>query len=355
MEQQFNSETENIEKTKTNKFFWIAGLILVIIAAIYLLYGKNLIKPAGKPTESPAPELSGKIYLSLMPKISSGPDNVSVKLPPVDLYVFDLKTKQLEKLFSGSSSNSSDIDNFTVRFSPDGKKAAFVSNRHDTDRDFDEIYVMNADSTGIQRLTNSDITDKQLPTWSPDSQLLAYTALIASSTPESASVRILNLNGEDRFLTLGAYPLFSPDGKQILVLKDRGLFLINLSDGMVEEPPVFNICGQTKCSLNIKINLSQDKKFLVWTDFYQGKIGILKINNWSPFQADLIKEIVSIYSFWPAFSSDNRFLAAQEIEITNGQVGKIVLAAYNLTTLEKQVLTDLSPYYSGFIWLTDWR
>ena len=67
-------------------------------------------------------------------------------------------------------------------WSPDGSNIAFASNRH-ADWQADplwlptlgtSIYVMNADGSGIARLTNSTSTDVG-PRWSPDGQWLSFT------------------------------------------------------------------------------------------------------------------------------------------------------------------------------------
>src|SRR5256885_2251960 len=50
-------------------------------------------------------------------------------------------------------------------------KIAFTSNRDGND----EIYVMNADGTGVTRLTNDPASDSQ-PAWSPDGSRIAFTS-----------------------------------------------------------------------------------------------------------------------------------------------------------------------------------
>jgi len=54
-------------------------------------------------------------------------------------------------------------------WSPDGTKIAFMSNR---DGNF-EIYTMNADGTGATRLTNVSERDG-FPSWSPDGTKIAF-------------------------------------------------------------------------------------------------------------------------------------------------------------------------------------
>lgn len=56
-------------------------------------------------------------------------------------------------------------------WSPDGSRIAFVSDRDGND----EIYVMNADGTDQQRLTNNDVDD-WWPAWSPDGTRIAFTS-----------------------------------------------------------------------------------------------------------------------------------------------------------------------------------
>lgn len=55
--------------------------------------------------------------------------------------------------------------------SPNGKQIAFMSRREGNW----EIYVINADGTGLQRLTN-DPAEDGLPTWSPDGNAIAFVS-----------------------------------------------------------------------------------------------------------------------------------------------------------------------------------
>ncbi len=56
-------------------------------------------------------------------------------------------------------------------FSPDGSKILFAD-----DRDGDlEIYVVNADGTGMRALTDNDTRDF-FPTWSPDGSTIVFTS-----------------------------------------------------------------------------------------------------------------------------------------------------------------------------------
>jgi Tol biopolymer transport system component len=57
------------------------------------------------------------------------------------------------------------------RWSPNGSRIAFISNREGGDNW--EIYVMDADGSSQQRLTHSEGVDG-IPTWSPDGARIAF-------------------------------------------------------------------------------------------------------------------------------------------------------------------------------------
>jgi Tol biopolymer transport system component len=104
-------------------------------------------------------------------------------------------------------------------WSPDGEKIAF-------ERDFDEIYVMNAaDGSGQTRLTTGEA-----PSWSPDGEKIAFAR---------GDIYVMNADGtgETRLTnspTFDGYPDWSPDGEKIAFTRTVGdnyeIFVMN-ADG----------------------------------------------------------------------------------------------------------------------------
>ena len=86
-------------------------------------------------------------------------------------------------------------------YSPDGRRIAFVTNRdHDgtirTGEDeseyANELYVMNADGTGADRLTHSSELSEFEPTWSPDGTRIAYARQAEGFTK---TIAVINADG----------------------------------------------------------------------------------------------------------------------------------------------------------------
>ncbi|MCH8038222.1 MAG: PD40 domain-containing protein, partial [Proteobacteria bacterium] len=121
-------------------------------------------------------------------------------------------------------------------WSPDGTKIAFETDRHG---DHFEIYVMNADGTGLTRLTVSDGGETPFqnvePAWSPDGTTLAFT----STRLGNAYIHLMSADGATvtQFTKIpGQGPDWSPDGSRVVFysLDTQGNFDIWITDGETE-------------------------------------------------------------------------------------------------------------------------
>jgi len=114
------------------------------------------------------------------------------------------------------TSTSTFHDNYPS-WSPDGTRIVFESDRDGAN----EIYSMNADGTGITRLTNNAVSDGY-PSWSPDGLKITFTR----NTGTNPDVFVMNADGtgQQRLTTNAAWDLgssFSADGRKIVFTSNR--------------------------------------------------------------------------------------------------------------------------------------
>ncbi len=119
--------------------------------------------------------------------------------------------------------------NFSADLSPDGSKIVFASDRDrngsSTDYTHAEIYVMNADGTNQQRLTNSQADDGE-PHWSPDGSKILF---MSSQDGSMNNWEIFVMKADGSGLTQltdntvpDRLPVWSPDGQTIIFGRDLG-------------------------------------------------------------------------------------------------------------------------------------
>ncbi len=127
-------------------------------------------------------------------------------------------------------------------WSPDGKRIAFVSGRNEK---VSHIFVMDADGQNQIELTH-DFVHKRLPSWSPDGKRIAYVGdnVIWVVDSDGANQRQLtNIITEE-------HPTWSPDSESIAFhsfTRDRGtgIYMVDVTNGAVDvlqvDPAFFNL------------------------------------------------------------------------------------------------------------------
>ncbi len=136
---------------------------------------------------------------------------------PPSVYLMDADGRNVRRLTDAKEGSDQPT------WSPDGTKIAFRRNWN--------VFVMNADGSGVSDLTGGTGSVNADPAWSPDGKQIAY----ASWRPGEGGYRVvvMGADGSDKRPISpadnpsgGVYPSWSPDGKRI-VYSDR-------SDGALE-------------------------------------------------------------------------------------------------------------------------
>ncbi len=137
-----------------------------------------------------------------------------------DVYVMNADGTGVKRLTTTTQPASS----ANPAWSRDGSRIAFASNRDG----HEEIYVMNADGSSVSRLTyfNSSFPSwyySSVPSWSPDGSRIVF----ASSRDDADALYVMNADGSGisrltnnpSTVASDAAPVWSPDGSKILFLR----------------------------------------------------------------------------------------------------------------------------------------
>ena len=287
-------------------------------------------------------DLQGKVYLTLRAKDAQN----------IGIYYFDLTSRELievnvpqDCMLVGGGLNSI------------GNKMAVSSNCESENPEIFQIYAndIGKNSTVITKSLNDF---KKEATWSPDNKKIAFSlaapAVSVNPNPElkisAWNIFTSDLEGNEQFIVNGSHPFFSPDGKKILVLREKGIFLVDIETASGELVHFF----EKKMESSMHLGLSEQKDRLAVSDPYNRNITIFNIKSWDNFEMEEIQKIETEDSYvsWPKFSpSDQKYLITQAV-FDDKSVG---LVAYDLETKEQYFILDLSEYMDTSLWINDWR
>ena len=98
-----------------------------------------------------------------------------------------------------------------------------------------DIYVMDANGSGVRRLTRNPAEDDR-PAWSADGRKIAF---VSGRAGDGIYLMKADGSGLRRLLRDAAFPAWSPDGKEIAFLSDRGgnydIYVMGANGGSVRD------------------------------------------------------------------------------------------------------------------------
>lgn len=172
-----------------------------------------------------------------------------------DLYILDMETDKITPLNTG-------LNPILPKWSPDGSQILFAV------RDVWNLYVINADGTGLTQLTDFRSNNGD---WSPDGTQIVFQSDHQNEPQDKPDIYRIDADGKNLVEILDDPPVsdfsprWTPDGSQIMFISDRSgnyeVFQMN-ADGS-------NIVQVTKTdSPIIDISLSPDGSRIAFTYAY---------------------------------------------------------------------------------------
>lgn len=108
------------------------------------------------------------------------------------------------------------------RWSPDGKKIAFVRYMDKKRQNTSELFIMNADGTNLRQLTHNNVFD-DYPSWAPDGKHLTFSSERSGDVEvhviEVDTLKVTQLTGVDGDEAGSTTSDWSPDGTEIVYEK----------------------------------------------------------------------------------------------------------------------------------------
>lgn len=153
----------------------------------------------------------------------------------------------------------------------------------------------------------------------------------------------------------GAFANFTPAIHEGLIYLDsEGVHYIYLDpETIVEDELVFP--STSEVIANNHLALARDGSRFAVTNVGAKEVVVVYVESWRPFLVGNVRRY-DVAGFWPTFSPDGRYLAIQEVDIS--EIGEdptqARLTIIDLATGERRTVADLSGFVQMQLFMNDW-
>lgn len=147
----------------------------------------------------------------------------NVPCSSIDLFMMKIDASDLKNITNDGQA----AYYYGPKWSPDGKRLAFESSRNNPGTVYSNVYVVNANGSGMSRLTTTSSAKDFNPSWSPDGKRIAFET-DRHARPNSANREIYAMNDD------GSSPArltFSEDSRDVIWLPDGRIKFKTLRGG----------------------------------------------------------------------------------------------------------------------------
>jgi len=203
------------------------------------------------------------------------------------------------------------IPQFPV-LSPDRTKIALVNNSNPNDSSGADIFIMNADGSGFQQLTNNNFADIQ-PHFSPDGSKIVFTSdrdgneeIYEMNADGTGVTRLTNNSADDES------PSFSPDGSTIIFDSHRSgdyhIYRMDAGTGANVQPLT---TGGGFDDIQPAYSADGDQIAFISTRGGKNDLWIMNADGSNPFQDSFLDSTDDAFSH-PTWSPDGNEIALEE-------------------------------------------
>jgi hypothetical protein len=192
-------------------------------------------------------------------------------------------------------------------------------------------------------------------TWSSDGKEIAFMDFVGLEEGEGKTklqnwaIFTSDLSGNERFIMKKAAHPFYVSDKNLLVMMERGLSIVNIEDLSGEIVYPFESINTLT---DYNYDVSNNKKLIAITDKLNKKIEIIKVNSWDSFDYEKVTEIsTSNISSFPKFNSqNNRYVIVKQTTLDKKSSE---LTVYDIETKKRYSIFNLDKY--EFVEIGDWK